>query len=301
MGHKLTILRLCTLGFILVSIGCTSGKPEEMPTPSPRTITAPVPPAGPEVAAERAFAPWAQQHGVPYRNVTFEVTASDDTFATLRVWAEFKETKEADWTIELATVECRNVGGQWQCPTWFGFDEGTEQDWDAIVAEKALHGPAIVRDEMCKVSINVPGNWTAIVYRDAVPEWLLNELRSGFLGSPFKDAILLCKNGLGDLAEEACILMGCAPDSGDSLLERIKADASLGKEELSTERIGGVQSTVIEDQSDYGAYFAGEVHIRVWFVLDGDTLHFVSAEVPLELWKENKAEVYAVADNIRFH
>jgi hypothetical protein len=69
----------------------------------------------PEAAASAAFEIWAQEQGMPYQTMTYQVLTNDGTFATVRITAYFREAIEADWLENEAEIECRNVGGDWQC------------------------------------------------------------------------------------------------------------------------------------------------------------------------------------------
>jgi hypothetical protein len=75
----------------------------------------------PEAAAKTAFEKWAQQVGVPYKNISYQTTQNDGTFATVRVQATLKESKMEDWLEKQADVECRHVGSEWQCNSTFVF------------------------------------------------------------------------------------------------------------------------------------------------------------------------------------
>lgn len=75
----------------------------------------------PEAAVKTEFEIWTQRQGTPYRNVRYTSLNNDGTFATIRVVAEFRETAQADWTELQTDIECRQVGGQWQCDDFFVF------------------------------------------------------------------------------------------------------------------------------------------------------------------------------------
>jgi len=76
---------------------------------------------GPQSAAGEAFEAWAKRAGVPYEDVRYETLSDDGTFSTVRVTAFLRQSAEADWQEMQADVECRKVGGKWQCQEYFYF------------------------------------------------------------------------------------------------------------------------------------------------------------------------------------
>lgn len=82
----------------------------------------------PEAAAKAAFEIWAQRGGRPYQNVTYQILTNDGTFATVRVLADLRSAAEAPWLENEAQIECRNVGGEWQCdePWYFALTAAEE-------------------------------------------------------------------------------------------------------------------------------------------------------------------------------
>ena len=73
----------------------------------------------PEIAAKTAFEKWAQQAGVPYKNVVYQTIHNDGTFATVRLQATLKESPIEDWLDKTADIECRHVKSEWQCSSTF--------------------------------------------------------------------------------------------------------------------------------------------------------------------------------------
>ena len=82
-------------------------------TPTPDTAVA--------TAAEQAFEAWAQGQGEPYRDVQITVEENDGYFAQVRAIAWFRPARVAPWEEREAVVECRQVGGTWQCDEQFEF------------------------------------------------------------------------------------------------------------------------------------------------------------------------------------
>lgn len=72
-------------------------------------------------AATSAFEQWAKNNGEPYRDVQAAVKESDGFFATAQVIAWFRPQRESPWEEREAQVECRKVGGVWQCDARFVF------------------------------------------------------------------------------------------------------------------------------------------------------------------------------------
>ena len=92
---------------------------------------------GPEPAAREAFEQWAQENGVPYKNVRLETIEYDGTFATVRVTAKFRESPDAPWLEQEADVQCRKVGGEWQAEPLMHFELTEEAQATAIAAIQA--------------------------------------------------------------------------------------------------------------------------------------------------------------------
>ena len=76
---------------------------------------------GAEQAASRAFEKFAQEQGVPYKDVSVKTISNDGTYATVRVTAWFRSSAVSDWLEQYADIEVRNVGGQWQADIWMSF------------------------------------------------------------------------------------------------------------------------------------------------------------------------------------
>ena len=77
MKRKMMVLGSCLLALLLL-LSCAPG-------------------GGPEAAARIAFEQWAQQNGVPCRDVHLQTLNNDGVFATVRITAMFKESPEAPW------------------------------------------------------------------------------------------------------------------------------------------------------------------------------------------------------------
>ena len=76
-----------------------------------------------KAGAQLAFEEWSQQNAVPYRDVSYEVLSSDGTFAVVYVTAWFRESPDSEWVQYETEVDCKNVGGNWQCDAWMYFEE----------------------------------------------------------------------------------------------------------------------------------------------------------------------------------
>ncbi|MFM7173433.1 MAG: hypothetical protein ACKO4U_10420 [Caldilinea sp.] len=74
-----------------------------------------------EPVAEAAFNEWATNNGEPYRDVQVTEESNDGFFATVRVFALFRPSADAPWQEREAYIECRQVGGSWQCDRDFRF------------------------------------------------------------------------------------------------------------------------------------------------------------------------------------
>jgi len=118
--------------------------PREAMTPVPtftRTSTPPSKeitstPSALDAEVRVTLTAWAQALGLPFRDTVVEVRKSDGFFATVRVVAWFRPTREDAWEEREAEIECRQVGGQWQC----------EQDFTFVITagERARRTEAIV-------------------------------------------------------------------------------------------------------------------------------------------------------------
>lgn len=86
---------------------------EAQRTPTPDTsVTA---------LAQAAFTEWATANGEPYRDEQVLAEDNDGFYAHLQVVAWFRPGSNAPWEERAARVECRQVGGAWQCDQWFDF------------------------------------------------------------------------------------------------------------------------------------------------------------------------------------
>jgi formylglycine-generating enzyme required for sulfatase activity len=75
----------------------------------------PTPANSVEPLAEATFTEWASGNGEPYRDVQVSEESNDGFFAGVRVRAWFRPSVAAPWEEREALVECRQVGGVWQC------------------------------------------------------------------------------------------------------------------------------------------------------------------------------------------
>lgn len=75
----------------------------------------------PEADAEAAFGIWAERAGMPFRKAHYNTISNDNTYATVRIVAEFRESAESDWLEQQADLECRKVSGEWQCDQYLNF------------------------------------------------------------------------------------------------------------------------------------------------------------------------------------
>lgn len=72
-------------------------------------------------AARANFEQWAAANGEPFRDAQINVTENDGFFASAQVIAWFRPARAAPWEEREAQVECRQVGGEWQCDARFAF------------------------------------------------------------------------------------------------------------------------------------------------------------------------------------
>jgi len=96
---------------------------------------------GPQVAAKEAFEQWAQQAGIPYRDVRYETLRDDGTYAAVRIVAQFRQAADAPWLENEAEVECRKVGEQWQCESWM-YWQLTKAEQERVAAATATASAA---------------------------------------------------------------------------------------------------------------------------------------------------------------
>lgn len=75
----------------------------------------PLPPNAAVAAARAAFTTWAADNGEPYRDQQVVEEADDGVFAQVHITAWFRPTADADWEERETRLECRKVGGEWQC------------------------------------------------------------------------------------------------------------------------------------------------------------------------------------------
>jgi len=95
--------------------------------------------SGPEPEARKLFEDWAQQAGVPYKDISLVTVANDGAFATVQLTASLKQSATEDWLRKQTNIECRHVGSQWQCNSEFVFSFTKEEQatQDKIAANTA--------------------------------------------------------------------------------------------------------------------------------------------------------------------
>lgn len=89
------------------------------PTGAPAATVTAEPTRSPvEQAALTAFEGWAT---LPYRREAAVIVQNDGTYATVKITAEFRPTADSAWLAAEAAIECRRIGGDWQCDNNFNF------------------------------------------------------------------------------------------------------------------------------------------------------------------------------------
>ena len=86
----------------------------------------PTPDSSLALLALDGFEEWAADNGEPYRDAQATVVDNDGFFATVQLVAWFRPQRSAPWEEREALVECRQVGGVWQCDAYpdFALSEG---------------------------------------------------------------------------------------------------------------------------------------------------------------------------------
>lgn len=110
--------------------------------------------SGPESVAYPAFEQWAQQNGIPFRDVNIEVIENDGTYATLHIIAWFRESQQSQWLENEAEIVCRNVGGMWQCDTTRINFILREEETEGMTAEDLLMATRLERLEVGERELN---------------------------------------------------------------------------------------------------------------------------------------------------
>lgn len=92
-----------------------------------------------DYTVSRSFEDWVS---IPYRDVKVSVVENDGTFAKVLVTAEFLESPESEWMAKEANIDCRKVGREWQCDTYFYFQLTSAQrrslELQATLTETAI-------------------------------------------------------------------------------------------------------------------------------------------------------------------
>lgn len=283
------------------------------PTPAAtgyREVTQPTPAVALETAAEQAFISWAQEQSMPYDNAALEVVWNDGTYAKMRVWAQFRSEKAVGWADQWATLECRNVGGQWQCPSWFSF---RRVDWDTLWSEKADRGPIVAIDKKNGISLDCPQGW-AVVVASALPSFLEERFLTG------GTLVVVC-NRVEAHDRETCVKIMRIRQEPEVIDGQVQLDqpeyaqyASLAdvEEELvraspgvdfGRETIGGVPALTFGPfHSDYHWMDdrLGESAVIRWWLLYKGVLHEVVAVTLPESMDENEAALRSIVGSMRF-
>lgn len=130
--------------------------------------TTPTPSAELETVVRAAFGDWAKQQGEPYRDVTIKVEDTDGYFATVRVVAWFRPTRDMPWEEREATGECQLVGDEWQCEESFEF-QLTEREMEQRAQATATTQAAAMAEALAQ-----PG-WTKLTTREGLVD---NQVRA---------------------------------------------------------------------------------------------------------------------------
>ncbi len=106
------------------------------------------------------FEEWAVANGEPYRDVQAAVLDNDGYFAAVRLAAWFRPERSAPWEEREAVVECRQVGGVWQCDADPDFSlSGGERNRRAqatVTAEAAAQATAQARWGELGAMVRIP-------------------------------------------------------------------------------------------------------------------------------------------------
>jgi formylglycine-generating enzyme required for sulfatase activity len=133
MNARKAIAILVSLAALVLLLGsCSTGKEEPGAAETAvaqrvlATLTAearftPTSSAAVEAAVQEAFEAWAKEAGEPYRDMIVKVEENDSFFAQVQVIAWFRPSRAAAWEERAAQIECRQVGGKWQCDRQFSF------------------------------------------------------------------------------------------------------------------------------------------------------------------------------------
>ena len=111
-----TLMTLVIFSLLLSGVGCN--------TPEGQELLQNAGWLGPEAATLSNFVAWANRVGTPYKDPLAKVLKNDQTFATVRVTAKFRDNPQSDWVEMWTDVDVKNVGGQWQAPVYFSFRVG---------------------------------------------------------------------------------------------------------------------------------------------------------------------------------
>ncbi|MCB0166439.1 MAG: hypothetical protein KDI79_19575 [Anaerolineae bacterium] len=147
-------------------IACSSDEPNEQQKVLEEAGLVEAVRTSPEAAAKAAFNIWAKNKGTPYQNESYVTVSNDNTFATVNVIAEFRETAEADWLEKESYIECKKVGDEWQCDQIFSFQLTDAQQAKMQAKEKALKEKAVEQSDTsqsAEPSSDEPSNWKLYV------------------------------------------------------------------------------------------------------------------------------------------
>ncbi len=95
--------------------------------------------SGPEAEARKLFEDWAQQAGIPYKDVSLATVNNDGAFATVQLTVSLRQSAAEDWLRKQTDIDCRHVGSEWQCNSGFSFSLTAEEQatQEKIVANTA--------------------------------------------------------------------------------------------------------------------------------------------------------------------
>lgn len=142
---------------------------------------------GPESAARVEFEKWAKNNGVPYQNVQVRATQKDETFATVRVTAEFRDSPESSWVEQEAENGCRKVGQEWQCDRNFSFKPTARFFASATATAQAVIAQLRGLGRIVFVATSIGDSSICVISADGGNLRCLTEIGKGFYPTWFLD------------------------------------------------------------------------------------------------------------------
>lgn len=133
---------------------------EAQATPTPVNWVEPV--------AEAAFAEWAAYNGEPYRDVQVTEESNDSFFATVRVLAWFRPTADTPWEEREALVECRQVGGAWQCDSELRFALSEGEVGRRSATATAVAAPTVTAEAIAQATAQAQATATVVAQATAI-------------------------------------------------------------------------------------------------------------------------------------